>query len=65
MASSNRTSLIAAALIMLVAGVLLYTMPTIMLWIGSFSPALAGVFGALCVLAFFAVFWIRSRYQKR
>jgi hypothetical protein len=62
---SNRDSIIAASVIMLGAGVLFYFMPSIMLWIGDFSPALAAVFGVLAVLAFFAVFWIRSRFQKR
>jgi positive regulator of sigma E activity len=62
---SNRANIIAAFVIMLGAGLLFYFMPTIMLWIGDFSPALAGVFAVLAVLAFFAVFWLRSRYQKR
>ncbi len=62
---SDRNNAIAAAVILLGAGLLFYAMPKIMLWIGSFSPMLAGVFGALAVLAFFAVFWLRSRYQRR
>ncbi len=62
---NERNNAIAAAVILLGAGLLFYLMPKIMLWIGSFSPALAGVFGTLAVLAFFGVFWLRSRYQKR
>lgn len=62
---SERKNAIAAAIILVVAGLLFYVMPKIMLWIGAFSPMLAGLFGGLAVLAFFGVFWIRSRYQKR
>ena len=62
---SNRASAIAAAVILAAAGLLFYAMPKIMIWIGGFSPTLAGLFGAASVLAFFGVFWLRSRYQKK
>nr|WP_316655831.1 hypothetical protein [uncultured Gellertiella sp.] len=64
-APGNRNNIIAAFVILFGSGLLFYAMPKIMLWIGSWSPALAGVFGAGSVLAFFLVFWLRSRYQKR
>lgn len=62
---SERNNAIAAFVILVGAGLLFYAMPKIMLWIGGFSPALAGAFGAAAVLAFFAIFWLRSRYQNR
>lgn len=62
---AERSNAIAAAVILVGAGLLFYAMPKIMLWIGGFSPALAGVFGAGAVLAFFGIFWLRSRYQRR
>lgn len=62
---SDRKNAIAAAVILLGAGILFYIMPRIMLWLGDFSPFLAGAFGVISVLAFFMVFWVRSRYQKR
>ncbi|MBB4063012.1 hypothetical protein [Gellertiella hungarica] len=62
---SNRSNAIAAAVILLGAGLLFYAMPKIMLCIGEFSPILAGIFGAASVLAFFGIFWLRGRYQRR
>ncbi len=62
---SNRSSAIAAAVILLTAGIAFYVMPKIVLFIGGYSPVLAVLVGALFVLGFFLVFWIRSRYQKR
>ncbi|MDO1581913.1 hypothetical protein [Rhizobium oryzicola] len=57
--------MIAAAIIMAGFMVLFFVMPGIMLWLAKFSPWLAAAFGALAVLAFFMVFWLRARYQKR
>lgn len=62
---SNRASIIAAFLILLGVGLLFYFIPPMMIWIAGFSTVLAGIFGVLAVLSFFAVFWIRARYQKR
>lgn len=62
---SNRANIVAAFLIILGVGILFYFIPPIMIWIGGFSTILACLFGALAVLSFFAVFWIRARYQKR
>lgn len=62
---SERKNAIAAAVILIGAGLLFYVMPKIMLWIGEFSPMLAALFGGLAVIGFFGIFWIRSRYQKR
>lgn len=63
--NSNRSSAIAAAIILAVAGIAFYIMPKIVLWIGNFSPVLAVIVGTLFVFGFFLVFWVRSRYQKR
>jgi hypothetical protein len=40
-------------------------MPTIVLWIGNYSPALATVVGACLILTFFVIFWLRARYQRK
>jgi hypothetical protein len=40
-------------------------MPRIMLALGAESPALAGVFAVLFVLAFFGLFWLRARQQRK
>ena len=60
----KRSALAALAFIIFFGGGFLI-MPKIMLWLGSYSPWLGGVFGTLFVLAFFGVFWLRRKYQNR
>ena len=62
---SNRNAAIAAALIILGFGIVGYYMPAIMLWLGGMSPYAGGAAAALFVLAFFGVFWLRGRSQRR
>ncbi len=61
----TRKNAIAAAIILLGAGVLLALMPRIVLGLGNVSPWLGFGAGALIILSFFAVFWLRARWQKR
>lgn len=63
--NKQRSPAIAAAIILLVVGLGFYVLPPIMLWLGNFSPWLAGAFGTMFVLAFFLIFWLRARYQRR
>ncbi|MAS12361.1 MAG: hypothetical protein CMH69_03560 [Nitratireductor sp.] len=63
--SENRKAAIAAALILMGFGVVAYLMPRIMLAIGAYSPWIAGVVAVLFVLAFFMVFWLRARAQRK
>ncbi len=63
--SESRSSAIAAAIILLGAGTVLYLMPDAVLWLGNFSPWLATAFGAAVILCFFLIFWLRARYQRR
>ncbi|MCM2290807.1 hypothetical protein NAC44_00505 [Allorhizobium sp. BGMRC 0089] len=65
MTPKDRNSAIAAALILIGFAALLMLMPTLVLWIGAVSPLLAALVGALIILSFFAVFWLRARYQRR
>lgn len=62
---TSRSSLIAAAIILLVAGTVLYMMPVIVLDLGEISPWLATAVGICIILAFFLVFWLRARCQRR
>lgn len=62
--SASRRTLIIAAVILIGFGAGFYFMPTIMKAIGYWSPAAAGVFAVLFVVAFFAIFWLRGRYQR-
>ena len=50
----------------LLAGVIIagYFLPTIVLWIGSFSPILAVIVGVCLLMCFFGIFWLRARYQR-
>ncbi|TWF52019.1 hypothetical protein [Neorhizobium alkalisoli] len=65
MTPEAKSQAIAAALILLGAGLVIYFLPTLVLWIGQYSPALAFVVGAILLLGFFAVFWLRARYQRK
>lgn len=65
MQTSNRKSAIAAAVIMVAFGLLAFYLPTIMLALGNVSTVAAGAVAVLFVAAFFLVFWLRGRAQKR
>ncbi|MBB4186106.1 hypothetical protein [Sinorhizobium terangae] len=61
----ERSAAIAAAVILAVVAVGFFALPSIMLWLGDISPWLAAAFGALFVLGFFLIFWLRARHQRR
>lgn len=61
----TRNAAIAALWIMLLFGIAAFYLPTVMLALGSLSTVLAGLFGVIFVLAFFAVFWLRARNQRK
>jgi len=63
--STPKSQAIAAAIILSGFGLLFFLMPNMMIWIGGFSPVVAAIFGTLCVLAFFLVFWLRARQQAK
>lgn len=65
MSPEAKSQAIAAAVILIGAGVVIYYLPTLVLWIGQYSPVLAVIVGTLLLLGFFAIFWLRARYQKR
>ncbi|MBB4575425.1 hypothetical protein [Rhizobium lentis] len=64
MSPESRSQATAAAIILLGAGLVLYFLPTIVLWIGNFSPVLGIAVGVCLIMAFFVVFWLRARYQR-
>ncbi|MDN2580557.1 hypothetical protein [Aquibium sp. ELW1220] len=64
MDEKTRNAAIAAALILGGFGLVAFFMPTIMLALGEISPFLAALVGALFVLAFFGVFWLRGRAKR-
>ena len=65
MTPENRNAAIAAAILLLVFGLGAFYMPTIMLAVGNVSTVAAGLIAVLFVAAFFLVFWLRSRSQRR
>lgn len=65
MDKGNRNSAIAALVIVCVFGFGAYFLPTIMIALGDVSTVIAGVVGVVFVGAFFAVFWLRGRAQRR
>jgi hypothetical protein len=62
--NQTKNNAIAAAIILLGVGAALYFMPTIVLTLGEVSPLLGAAAGAVIVLAFFILFWLRSRLKK-
>jgi len=65
MTPEAKSQAIAAALILGGAALVIYFMPSLVLWIGNYSPVLAVIVGTLLILAFFWIFWLRARYQRR
>jgi hypothetical protein len=62
--NQTKNNAIAAAIILLVVGAALYFMPAIVLGLGEISPLLGAAAGAVIVLAFFILFWLRSHFKK-
>jgi hypothetical protein len=62
--NETRNTAIAAALILVIATAAFYYTPNIVLGIGAYSPVLGVAAGVAIILAFFAVFWLRSKYKK-
>lgn len=65
MTPENRNAAIAAAILLLVFGLGAFYMPTIMLAVGNVSTVAAGIIAVLFVAAFFIVFWLRGRSQRK
>lgn len=64
MEPAQRRAALAALLIILGFGFVAYLMPAIMLAVGNYSTAAAGLLAVLFVAAFFGVFWLRARQQR-
>ncbi|SOC36845.1 hypothetical protein SAMN05892877_103183 [Rhizobium subbaraonis] len=61
---SGRSAAIAAAVILLVTGIVFFILPNVMISLASISPWLSASLAAILVLAFFLLFWLRARYQR-
>lgn len=65
MDKGSRNAAIAAALILGGFGLVAFYMPTIMIAVGNYSTIAAGIVAVAFVGAFFLVFWLRGRSQRR
>ena len=65
MDKGSRNAAVAAAMILGGFGIVAFYMPTIMIAVGNYSTAAAGVVAVAFVAAFFLVFWLRARSQRR
>ncbi|WOS62340.1 hypothetical protein [Sinorhizobium fredii] len=63
--NKERSAAIAAAIILAIVGIGFFVLPSIMVRLGDISPWLAAGVGALFVLGFFLIFWLRARHQRR
>lgn len=63
--NKGKSAALAALFILLGTGVVFYFVPRVMISLGDASPWLAAAFGAILVLGFFLLFWLRARYQRR
>jgi membrane protein implicated in regulation of membrane protease activity len=64
MDANNRNAAIAAAVILVGFGLAAFFMPTVMLAVGEYSTAAAGVIAVIFVAAFFLIFWLRARSRR-
>lgn len=65
MDANDRNALIAAACILLGFGLLAFLMPRVMLAVGQISTLAAGALAVAFVAAFFGIFFLRGRQQKK
>ena len=62
---TDKSPFIAAAIIMAVLMGSYFFMPPLLLAIAQVNEYLAYGVGALFIVSFFAIFWLRARYQKK
>ncbi len=61
----ERSPALAAAIIVIGFALVLLALPTVVLWIGDYSPVLAAAVGTIGIMSFFIVLWLRARHQRR
>ncbi|MDH4415297.1 MAG: hypothetical protein QE484_18470 [Rhizobium sp.] len=53
-----------AAVVVAVIFGLMLIVPTVVLWLGKYSPELGALVGGVALMALFLILWLRSRYQR-
>jgi Ca2+/Na+ antiporter len=65
MTPQDKSSAVAAAILLAGFAVLFMFMPKIVLALGGISPWLGGLAALLFMLSFYIVFWLRGKYLTR
>lgn len=61
---SPRSPAAQAAVVVAVIFGLMLVVPTVVLWLGRYSPELGALVGGIALMALFLILWLRSRYQR-
>ncbi len=61
---SPRSQTKQAAVVVAVIFGLMLVVPTVVLWLGRYSPELGALVGAVALMAIFLILWLRSRHQR-
>ncbi len=64
MTRQDKSSAIAAAIILIGFAALFWVMPKIVLTLGAISPWLGGAAALLFMLSFYIIFWLRRKYLR-
>ncbi|MDH4442362.1 MAG: hypothetical protein QE284_18500 [Rhizobium sp.] len=63
-AAKAKSPAASAAIVVAVVVGLMLLLPTVVLWLGAYSPELGAFVGAVGLMAMFLILWLRSRYQR-
>ena len=61
----SKQAAVAAAVILVVFGVVAFFLPRLMVALGEVSTVAAGTLAVVFVACFFGIFWLRARSQRR
>ena len=61
---TQRSPAAQAAVVVAVIFGLMLVVPTVVLWLGRYSPELGALLGGVALMALFLILWLRSRYQR-
>lgn len=61
--STTRSPAQAAVVVAVIFGLML-VVPSVVLWLGRYSPELGAFVGGVALMAMFLILWLRSRYQR-
>jgi len=63
-AAPSRSPAASAGAVLVVVFGLILVVPTVVMWIGKYSPVTAAVIGGIALMAIFGILWLRARYQQ-